>query len=375
MFKTDNPTALRIGLLGCANIAKKNILATLQASKECRFSVIASRTAEKATTFLLCLPVDETSITCLTGSTAYDDLIQSSDVDAVYIPLPSALHKEWVVKALSAGKHVLLEKPVALSVEDYNEMLQVAKENNKFLMDGTMFVHHPRTNDFVRKVQNKSVVGTLQRIEIAFSFCGGDQFLQNNIRVKSDLDPLGCLGDLAWYCVRLALLVVGPESGMTSAQVMDYQLNADGVPIDATCLVRFQNNVVLSFHCGFCTHYRQYVHVVGSERGVTMDDFVLPRKHPVHYTIQSDRLTDFDLITERTEVQVEEFGGVVQEVLMWKAFSRFAKAVDDKGWTGDSEDCREALALSHVSATNQKILDALMASIHQGGAKIEMVEK
>ena len=82
-------------------------------------------------------------------------------------------------------------------------------------------------------------------------------------------------------------------------------------------------------------------------------------------------LTEFDLITEH-DCRVEEFGGPVQEVLMWKAFSRLAKAIDANGWNGDSDDCQTALELSQVSAANQKVLDALMTSIQNGGTKVEM---
>ena len=439
------PTAapLRIGFLGCASIAKKNALAILQivesSSPEkspsssscygccCCLTAIASRSSEKAEAFLREIVIPRATTTtaasaaCSTtssrvqvygGPSAYDDIIASSDVDAIYIPLPTTLHREWATKALMAGKHVLLEKPVAMSVTEFQEILFVAHQNRKFLMDGTMFVHHPRTRHFVQAVtttdsnnnnnNNKYFLGRLTRIEAGFSFCGNDDFLRHNIRVQKDADPLGCLGDLGWYVIRLALLVVMGynnnnssssnnnnvkvtyENVAISAQVVDYQVNEEGIPMDATCLVWFRNNIVLSFHCGFGSHFRQYVHVVGTKRGATMDDFVLPKAHPLTYQIQAMELTKYDLITEHEYEQVtigaandeNSNNSEVQEVHMWRNFSRFSKALDaNEGWGDDSSSSADgvlgaARELSQISTANQKILDALMASIQQGGAKV-----
>lgn len=213
--------------------------------------------------------------------------------------------------------------------------------------------------------------------------------MQHNIRVQKDADPLGCLGDLGWYVVRIALLVVvggakdnnNYEDAAISAQVTDYQLNDEGVPVDATCLVWFRNNVVLSFHCGFGSHFRQYVHVVGTKGGATMDDFVLPKSHPLQYQINSMNLTQYDLITEHDCQQVvvgenNNDSEDVQEVLMWNTFSHLAKAVDANGGWDNSNSCDDsvtgALVQSQITAANQKVLGALMESIQKGSAKIEI---
>jgi predicted dehydrogenase len=156
--------------------------------------------------------------------------------------LYESLHKEWVVKALRADKHVLLEKPVALSAADFTDMLSEAYRNNKFIMDGTMFPHHNRTSDVLQAVLNQDVFGTLNRIQSSFSFLGNDDFFANDIRVQKDGDPLGCIGDLGWYCVRFALLVYGKLGlKVESVQALDFRLTPDSdIPVDATCLVRFE---------------------------------------------------------------------------------------------------------------------------------------
>jgi predicted dehydrogenase len=146
------------------------------------------------------------------------------------------------LKALNHGKHVLLEKPVALCIDDYNDMIQAAHRNNKFLMDGTMFPHHIRTSQCLEAISDVDLMGMITRIQISFSFLGNEKFFARDIRVSKDGDPLGCIGDLGWYCVRLAILVfdaVGSDK-VTSAQVEHCRLTPDGVPIDATCLVEFE---------------------------------------------------------------------------------------------------------------------------------------
>jgi len=82
----------------------------------------------------------------------------------------------------------------------------------------------------------------MNRLEVSFSFLGDDDFFQNDIRARADGDPLGCIGDLGWYCVRIALLVFGKlgYGKAQTAQVPHCQRNRHGVPLDATCIVHFQ---------------------------------------------------------------------------------------------------------------------------------------
>lgn len=186
------------------------------------------------------------SIRCLGGPQAYQQLVDSSDiVDAVYIPLPSALHKDWVSKTLEAGKHVLLEKPVALSAADFEAMTTTAHRCGKLLMDGTMFVHTNRTWKLLEHCQNEEHVGKIQRIEGAFSFMGTESspdFFKTNIRCQKDAEPLGCMGDLGWYCVYMALLIFNASASArpVAARVVDFECTPDGVPIDASCVVYFE---------------------------------------------------------------------------------------------------------------------------------------
>jgi len=117
----------------------------------------------------------------------------------VYIPLPTKLHDTYVGSALRNKKHVLLEKPVAVSAQSYRDMLSIASKEGKFLMDGTMFVHAARTKQIVNAIPNPN------RVHFNFTFEGDEDFFKNNVRVKKEGDFMGCIGDLGWYGVRMAL--------------------------------------------------------------------------------------------------------------------------------------------------------------------------
>lgn len=185
--------------------------------------------------------MEASSIEIFGGTNAYRELIQSSTCDALYIPLPVALKKEWVIQALQGGKHVVLEKPAALTATDYEEMLSVAYANGRFLLDGTMFPHHGRMGIILDRAATD--IGSVDRIQCSFTFLADEAFLNgNNIRCRKDGDPHGCIGDLGWYCIRFGLMVYERLgfSAVTSAKVVDFEVNQHGVPIDATCVVRFE---------------------------------------------------------------------------------------------------------------------------------------
>ena len=233
---------LSIGVLGAARIARKNCRAASHSSTSCKVVAVASRSKQKGDDFVSevfsTIPSQDVPIV-YGGEDAYSNLLGDESCGAVYIPLPSKLHYEYVIGALRAGKHVLLEKPVANSAEEYRKMLAVASENSRFLMDGTMFVHHPRTNQYVKSVSNPT------RVHFNFTFDGGKAFHSTDIRTKKDGDFMGCIGDLGWYCTRMGLLVFsGADTSkldglVTEVQVTRYVLNDEGVPLDADCTVYF----------------------------------------------------------------------------------------------------------------------------------------
>jgi len=281
------------------------------------------------------------------------------------------LHKEWVLKALRAKKHVLLEKPVALSAADYLEMLNTAKQTHKYLLDGTMFVHSPRMAKLLDVVSDESTFGKIQKIEAEFTFLGTSEFWSGNVRVKKDADPFGCIGDLGWYCIRFAQLVFS-KSGKkaTSAEVTHVKMNDEYVPLEATCVVNF-DGLILSFYCSFNKEITNVATVYGEKRKAFVHRFVLPPDEPKIHIEVSDVHSDNAVIEK-----VEAINEPRQQVLMWKNFARISKGIDAtanekeiKGW-GVSDLSMEGDSLALVTLENQMILDALMKSANAGGKSV-----
>lgn len=385
----DNPksqsTVLRIGIVGAANIARKNVKAIQHPHNlhHCKLVAIASRSKERGTRFLSRHVAHNEDIKLYAGDDAYAQIINDVDIDALYMPLPTKLHLEYVKQAISAGKHVLVEKPVATSHAEYEEMSNLAKEKKKFLMDGTMFVHNPRTKQ-VTDFLSSNKANLVTRIQSDFTFLGDDDFFTNNIRIRKDGDILGCIGDLGWYCIRMAQLAF--KAPAKYAQVVHYELNADGVPIDATCLVSFENldqasrSKTLSFHCSFLHPLTQDVTFYGSDQTLYIDDFVIPREEGEgkknSFEIKSQTLSHADLYSEHENQVIESTlldDGTVstsfnppQEALMWNNFTKFCKSYDEN----DEIRKKEANRLLDISLESQRIVDGLMKSIRQNGAQV-----
>ncbi|MEC9094164.1 MAG: Gfo/Idh/MocA family oxidoreductase, partial [Planctomycetota bacterium] len=125
------------GILSTAEIAQKN-WAAIRFAENATLRAVASRNLEKANAFIDCCqgstPYEEPPMAL--GS--YEQLLESEEIDAVYIPLPTGLRKEWVIKAATAGKHVLCEKPCAINYDDLLEMTQACEQNHVQFMDGIM---------------------------------------------------------------------------------------------------------------------------------------------------------------------------------------------------------------------------------------------
>lgn len=253
---------VRWGILGTARIAEK-VGAAITATKDAELTAVASRDLSKAKSWAA-----ERNIPRTFGS--YSDLLADPNIDAVYIPLPTSLHREWTIAAAKAGKHILCEKPLAMSAAEVREMIAVCRDCNVQLMDGTFWVHHPRAA-MMKKYLDDGTLGELRKVTTAFTFCWPEPPL-DNIRLQPDLGG-GALGDLGWYCVRAALWAFGelPERVYANARYVN------GVDYNMNAILWFSGDRVASFDCGFDTVIRQWLEVAGTKGSLVCDDFVLAR--------------------------------------------------------------------------------------------------
>lgn len=274
-----SPNKLRWGILGTANIARKNWLAIRNSGNNI-VTAVASRSAERARAYIdaneACAPMGGP----VTAHGSYEALIADPNVDAVYVPLPTGLRRDWVVRAADAGKHVICEKPCGTSVAEVREMIEACARNRVQFMDGVMMMHSTRLDKIREVLDGGMAIGALRRMYSAFSFCGGDDFLSGNIRMNSELEPDGCLGDLGWYCIRFMLWVMKWQMPVSiSGRYLNTLGRPDSprpVPTECSAELLFPGGVSGSFYCSFLTADQQFLTLSGTQGYLHLDDFVLP---------------------------------------------------------------------------------------------------
>jgi predicted dehydrogenase len=271
---------IRWGILGTAAIARKNWKA-IRHSGNSVISAVASRNVERSGQFIADCQRDNPFETAPLALGSYEELLASPEVDAIYVPIPTGLRTEWVVRAADAGKHILCEKPCGATVADVHAMIEAARRNRVQFMDGVMFMHNLRLDRVRRALEDEANFGKIRRMTSHFSFCSNEDFRQVNIRSNSALEPLGCLGDLGWYCIRFALWTMNWQ---LPREVSARLLSATGsdrsqcpVPFDFSAEMLFDGGVSAGFYCSFLTAYSNWVAVTGTKGHLRVPDFVLPK--------------------------------------------------------------------------------------------------
>ena len=352
---------LRVGLMSAANIATKNFVAASLA-EGCEFVAVASRSLEKAQAW-----ASERGVAKAYGS--YDELLADPDIDAVYVPMPTGLRKDWVIKAARAKKHVMCEKPVSGNLIDTEEMVAACRAEGVMFMDGVMFMHSPRLPRLKEELSSPGF-GELRRVVSDFSFGGDDNFHGTgsgvgNIRTDAALEPLGALGDLGWYNTRFSLWAFDYEMPTTASAVVNKAYD-NGVPMDMSVTLRWPGGRSAIFTNSFRAAFRQQATLVGSAGDVQVDDFVLSGTAPgsCSYKLTTGSgLTAGDMCCVKTEEvkTVTHPRDVNQETYMWECFARLAREGEAAGaepsrWWGD------------VAMMTQAVMDACMASAALDGA-------
>ncbi|MCL4122617.1 UNVERIFIED_CONTAM: hypothetical protein GTU68_067418, partial [Idotea baltica] len=177
----------RWGILSTAKIAREHLIPAMQDSTNGIVAGIASRSRERAQKI-----ADRFAIPHVYDS--YDDLINSADIDGVYIPLPTSQHSEWAIKAACAGKHVLCEKPIALAASEIDGIINARDENGVLVSEAFMVTYHPQWLK-VRELLNDGVIGKLRLVQGAFSYFNTDP---DNMRNIAQLGG-GALRDIGVY--------------------------------------------------------------------------------------------------------------------------------------------------------------------------------
>ena len=300
----------------------------------------------------------------------YENLLSADDIDAVYIPLPTGIRKQWVIRAANAGKHVLCEKPCAANADDLAEMIAACKSNNVQFMDGVMYMHSLRLSKIKEAIQE---IGDLRRITSHFSFLGGKDFAKSNIRTSSELEPLGCLGDLGWYNIRFALWVMDYQmpQRVTGRFLQQHRRDdcSGDVPIEIEGELHFEGGVSSAFYNSFVTGYEQWANISGTQGYISVQDFVNPVAGPkMQFQVRSPKRPvdrgDFAMLGNGQTVVVDQPGSSGPHAQETNLFRNFGSIV----LSGNLDDHWPNIALQ-----TQRLADACMASANNDGLPVVTV--
>jgi xylose dehydrogenase (NAD/NADP) len=246
---------VRWGLLSTAHI-NRLLIPPANASPKLDVVAVASRDPARAKAYAC-----EWGIPRAHGT--YEALLDDPDVEAIYISLPNSLHVEWSIKALEAGKHVLVEKPFDKRPERVEEAFDAAERAGRLLMEAFMYRHNPQTKRLTELVED-GAIGNLQTIRAAFSYSLYDA---ENVRLRADVEG-GALMDVGCYCVSGSRLLGGEPTRVFGEQLV----GPTGVDVRFHGTLRFPSGVVSQWDCGMVMPERDELEVIGDEASLFLDD-------------------------------------------------------------------------------------------------------
>src|SRR5512137_1116848 len=239
---------LRWGLLGTARI-NRMLIPPLRVSAGNRLLAVASRDAARAAAY-----ASEWGIERAHGS--YEALLADPEIDAVYIPLPNHLHAEWTIRAARAGKHVLCEKPLALTVAEVDAMEAAAREAGIVLAEAFMYRHHPQTLK-AKELLDGGAIGAVRFVRGTFSF---PLNRPNDVRLRPEWGG-GCLWDVGCYPLSFTRFLLGAEPiEVFGSQV----LGPTGIDETFAGQLVFPGGVLAQVDAGFRSPFRAELEIAGS---------------------------------------------------------------------------------------------------------------
>ena len=245
---------LNWGLLGTARI-NHALIPPLRMSPRNRLVAVASRTQARGREFAAEWEIPKVYA-------GYEAMLAAPDIDVVYIPLPNGLHAEWTVKAAQAGKHVLCEKPLAISLSEVDAIIEAAQKAGVVVAEAFMYRHHPQTLK-VKELVDGGAVGDLQLVRGSFSF---NLTRPDDVRLIADLGG-GSIWDVGCYPISYARMIAGCEP----QEVFGWQVTGpQGVDLAFAGQMRFPNGVMAQFDSSFRSPYRVQIEIVGSEGALTV---------------------------------------------------------------------------------------------------------
>ena len=300
---TTQQAPIRWGVLSVANIAVKRVIPAILASKSEKLVAVASRNIARAREVFAHLPELH-----LYGD--YESLLLDPEIDAVYIPLPNSLHAEWTIRALEAGKHVLCEKPLAVTAEQGMTMVEAAQASGKLLMEAFMYRFHPQTVWALEQAQ-AGRIGNIKLVRSSFSFNILLPPRPRDIRLQAALAG-GSLMDVGCYPINFCRAVYGHAPSTVAARV-----SAPGpreVELAASAVLDFDGGRFGLIDSSFEIPTRQVSEIIGDQGTITIPVPFVPGDTDTEVVLSIEGQIIHQRIThvDQYRLEVEHFGTCIR---------------------------------------------------------------
>ena len=293
-------SVLNWGLLSTARI-NRALIPAIKSSQRNRLLAVASRTRETAQAY-----AQHWQIERALGS--YEALLEDPDIDVIYNSLPNHLHAEWSIRGLRAGKHVLCEKPLALTVEDVDAMADAARESARVLAEAFMYRHHPQTLK-VREMVRGGQLGRPQLVRGAFTYT---LTRVGDIRLKPETGG-GSIWDVGCYPISYARMLADTEP----VEVFGWQIAGDeGADLTFVGQMRFADGMLAQFDSSLVWPFQSYMTIIGSEAILHVPAPFKPGPHEKLILRRGDKVEEIDV--HGGELYIGEVEDMSDAVLLGK---------------------------------------------------------
>lgn len=291
---------LNWGLLSTARI-NTALITPLRASKRNKLAAVASRSQEHADAY-----AKEKKIPRAYGS--YEALLSDPEIDVIYNSLPNHLHAEWTINAVKAGKHVLCEKPLALSVEEVRAIQAAADRYECVVAEAFMYRHHPQTLK-VQELVKSGALGTVKLVHGSFSFLLSRD---GDVRLKPEWGG-GSIWDVGCYPISYARSVLGSSP----LEVFGWQVTGP-TGIDETFVgqMRFGNDVLMQFDSSFVIPFHAFMEIVGSEATLNIPNPFKPNENEKIYLTRDGKTETIKI--KGQELYIGEVEDMADAILLRK---------------------------------------------------------
>lgn len=303
---TSSPRTIRWGVLGYARIAREQVMPAIQRSPNAVLAAVASRGEASRADVAARFP----GVRVLSG---YEELLRDPGVDAVYVPLPNSLHREWTLKAIAQGKHVLCEKPLGMNAGEAWDLMAASQKHGVKLMEAFMYRYTHRTR-LVLEVVRGGALGEIKYIQSSFRFLLSRP---DSIKLKPELGG-GALYDVGCYPVNFIGLIADVAAGAAPGSIHPDSLSAEcvrehGVDIVFSSALRYPNGMLASAHCGFNAHARVHSEIVGTRGVLEIPDTFMNDAGALILTSGSSRKEIPVPESDRYAAEIEDFSAAILE--------------------------------------------------------------